>query len=62
MKSVNHRLIKLEQQINGNESERIIATLGDETVIFKNADEMRKAFVETFNAEELAKYNKMDNE
>ena len=46
MKNLKYRLKKVEQKVNSNEIEQITITLGDETCIFKNTDDLRRLWVE----------------
>ena len=45
MNAVERRIEKLERQKHESESEQITVTLGEDTVTFKNSDQMLQAWV-----------------
>ena len=52
IKTILQRLKALERHINGNENEQIIITLGDETLVFKNQNELIDCWLASFDDEE----------
>ena len=48
MRDICKRLEALERNISGNENEQIIITLGDDTLIFKNDNELIRDWLGSF--------------
>jgi len=51
MRDICKRLEALERNINGNPNEQIIITLGDDTFIYKNENELIRDWLASFEDE-----------